>query len=374
MSNGYSDQVETATIALVGAGWRAEYFLRIAQALPERFNIGSVVTRSASSAERISSRWQVPADTSLRILKRGEPPDYVIVSVPPDIAPQFTLKLIAMGVPVLCETPPAQDIAELAKLYRRLGDNAPLQIAEQYQFQPHHYARLALARSGRLGTIGSALISATHGYHAISLLRLALGSGFQDVAIDGRQFYDSCLDLIGRQGWLTEPAIQTSARVHAILHFGDSVGIYDFSRAQYFSPIRSRHMAIYGTRGEVFDDAVRYIQKTGEPVHSHLLREDTGRDGNLEGVFLRSITLGEDVLFRNSYVPARLTDDELAGAEVMSRMFDYARFGSSFYGLADASHDHYLSLLLDEAVATGKTVRSSRQPWTSDVSSTALIN
>jgi len=32
--------------------------------------------------------------------------------------------------------------------------------------------------------------------------------------------------------------------------------------------------------------------------------------------------------------------------------------------LAEASHDHYLNLLLGEAIRSGKTVRSEHMPWT----------
>lgn len=43
----------------------------------------------------------------------------------------------------------------------------------------------------------------------------------------------------------------------------------------------------------------------------------------------------------------------------------YLETGKSFYSLAEASQDHYLSLLLDEATRTGKTLESTNQVWAS---------
>ncbi len=44
---------------LIGAGWRAEFFLRIAQALPDRFQITGVVTRNADRAARMRALFNV---------------------------------------------------------------------------------------------------------------------------------------------------------------------------------------------------------------------------------------------------------------------------------------------------------------------------
>ena len=62
-------------------------------------------------------------------------------------------------MPVLAETPPAPDLKGLIQLSKDLPGNARVQVAEQYPFQPLHAARLALARSGKLGEITQAQIS-----------------------------------------------------------------------------------------------------------------------------------------------------------------------------------------------------------------------
>jgi hypothetical protein len=147
------------------------------------------------------------------------------------------------------------------------------------------------------------------------------------------------------------------------LDFGDQTGVYEFNGEQYFSPVRSRHIWVYAERGEIVDDSVNYMAGPGQAVNARLTREQTGTDGDLEGAFLRSVSLGERVLYRNPFAPARLSDDELAVAECMARMHRFAHGEPGFYGLADACHDQYLGLLIDEAARGGATGTTERQPW-----------
>jgi hypothetical protein len=62
---------------------------------------------------------------------------------------------------------------------------------------------------------------------------------------------------------------------------------------------------------------------------------------------------------------ARLSDDEIAVGTLVLSMSEYAHGGAEFYGLDDASHDLYLSLLMHEAVRSGRSVRTSPQRWSS---------
>src|SRR5436190_18611347 len=41
--------------AIVGAGWRAEFFFRIAAALPERFHIAGLVVRDPEKGRRVEA-------------------------------------------------------------------------------------------------------------------------------------------------------------------------------------------------------------------------------------------------------------------------------------------------------------------------------
>jgi hypothetical protein len=58
-----------------------------------------------------------------------------------------------------------------------------------------------------------------------------------------------------------------------------------------------------------------------------------------------------------------LTDDEIAVASCLEKMDQYAHTDQDFYSLAEGSQDHYLSLMIDEAVKTGAKIRTESQPW-----------
>ena len=350
------------TIGLVGASWRAEYFLRIARDLPERFAVARVLVRSEASVERVRREWHVSATTSMADFLAGAAYDYVVVSTPWDVAPEITAQLAAAGIPVLTETPPAPDLPGLVALFGRLG-SAPVQVAEQYQYQPHHAARLSVARSGLLGEVQRARVSVAHGYHGISLVRLALGVGFEPVSITAHASVERIVTARGRTGWT--PTLETVDAVTTTAHldFGRATAEFDFNGEQYFSPIRSRQLIIAGSHGELVNDEVAWLAGPGEPRHERLHREATGIDGDLEGSFLRRILLRDTVHFENRFAPARLNDDELAVAEVMHRMAVFVQTGEAFYSLAEASHDHYIGMLVDRAAESGETLRSGDVPW-----------
>jgi hypothetical protein len=353
------------TIGIVGASWRAEYFLRIAAALPERFTVAAVLVRTESSAGRVAERWGVRATTDFDDFVSAASHDFVVVSTPWDVAPEMTRRLVAAGIPVLTETPPAPDVPALFDLWRDLA-TAPVQVAEQYQFQPHHAARLAVAHSGLLGDVRRARVSVAHGYHGISLIRLALGVGFEPVAISAHTTVESIAATRGRGGFTAalDPIESVTSTAHLAFDGGASAE-FDFNGEQYFSPIRSRQLILAGSHGELVNDDVAWISEPGEPRRARLEREATGIDGDLEGSFVRRILLRDDVLWLNRFAPARLNDDELAVAEVMHRMAVFTSTGEAFYGLAEASHDHYLGMLVDEAAESGAPVRSGDVPWAS---------
>ena len=143
-------------------------------------------------------------------------------------------------MPVLTETPPAPDIDGLRALRSLDRSGARIQVAEQYQFQPLHAARLALAASGRLGTVSQAQMSVAHGYHGIDLMRryLALDDD-APVTIRGMRFRSPIVDGPDRDGPPHRGARSCqSEQTIAWFDFGERLGVMDFTDDQYFSWIR----------------------------------------------------------------------------------------------------------------------------------------
>ena len=151
------------TFGIVGGGWRTEFFLNVWRALPEHFHLSGMLVRDAAKGEKIEATWGVKTVRTLDELCQMADFQFMVVSVPWPVTPVILRDLTERGIPALAETPPAPDLAGLVALHDLTKQGAKIQVAEQYQFQPLHAARLALAQSGKLGTVTQAQVSVAHG-------------------------------------------------------------------------------------------------------------------------------------------------------------------------------------------------------------------
>ena len=174
--------------AIVGSGWRAEFYLRIAQALPDRFEVCGVVARTEERRTEIVASWHVPAFATIDDMLRLRTPDFAVVAVVRAAAPGIIEDLAGRGVPVLGETPPGADMAALERLHQLTRRGSRIQIAEQYHLQPMLHAQLAIAKSGELGMVSQASLSICHDHHAVSLVRKFLDVGFEDALVTAHEF------------------------------------------------------------------------------------------------------------------------------------------------------------------------------------------
>ncbi|MNO30918.1 Oxidoreductase family, NAD-binding Rossmann fold [compost metagenome] len=358
--------MEKIVFGLVGGGWRAEFYLRIARALPEQFAVGAMFVRNKEKAEALSRTWGVRVCTTIEEFISSGAYSFTVISLKKEISTAYVIRLAEAGIPVLAETPPAPDLDQLKELWNRVGSSATVQIAEQYMFQPMHAATIALAASGRLGTVSQAQVSAAHGYHGISLIRRLLGIGYENVSIRAQHFRSPIIQGPQRSGPPSAEAAVQSVQTLATLDFGDKLGVFDFTGDQYFSWIRSNRVLVRGERGEIMNHEASWLQAYDTPVYSKLRRIDAGHGGNLEGFYLKGIMMDGEWLYRNPFAPARLSEEEIAIAESLVRMQRHIGGGPSFYSLAEGSQDQYLALLLEQAACSGETVVSQRQPWAAE--------
>ncbi|GAC1652293.1 MAG: hypothetical protein NVS4B12_23620 [Ktedonobacteraceae bacterium] len=355
---------QTIKFGIIGGGWRTAFFLQVARQLPEHFQIGGLLVRDVEKGQALKATWGVPVYSTLDELLRARDLQFVVVCVPWSVTPVLLSELAERKVPALAETPPAPDLGGLISLQSLIKAGAKIQVAEQYQFQPLHAARLAITRSGNLGTITQAQLSVAHGYHGISLIRKFLNIAFDCATITARSFISPLVDGPDRAGQLpVQEKIKPSKQVIASLDFGDKLGTYDFTDDQYFSWIRTPRLLIRGERGEINNTQVHYLKNVQTPITFELQRQNAGENGNLEGFYLKGIIGGNEWCYQNPFVPSRLSDDEIAIASCLDHMARYVEGGPEFYSLAEASQDHYLSMMIDQAVARGEPVRTSLQPW-----------
>ncbi len=349
--------------AVVGAGWRTDFFLRIAAALPQ-MSVCGVVSRNDQRAKEVESKWSVQCHPSIMQLMESTRPFFVVASVSAEAMPDVCTELAGHAVPILAETPPATNLDGLVRLYRGLSElDARIQVAEQYWAQPLHAARQAVVDSGVLGQVNQVNLSVCHGYHAMSLIRRLLGVGFESARIRGQRFTSRAIAGPDRSGPPSDERLVDIETDFASLDFGDRIGIYEFCLPQYRSWIRGQRVCIRGERGEILDDQVTYLKDEVTPVSARLVRHEAGRDGNLEGLHLKAIQLQDDWVYRNPVAPARLSDEEIAVAKCLLDMQQFVEQGKSFYSLEEASQDQYLALACTKAIETGDTVQTDAQIW-----------
>ena len=350
---------------IVGYGWRAPFFLKPAQAFPDRFRVTSVVARTEAKGDEATRRWGVASHRTLAEALKAERPDFVIASVSWDASPEYVRTCVELGIPVLCETPPAPNVEELLLLWDDVGDSGLVQVAEQYPLYPGHLARKAVIDSGAIGVVNEVEVSSTHMYHAMAIARQMLGVGHEGATVRAIASNHDLATPMTHAGWAEDATPTPAKTIRALISFeGGKVATYDFTDNQWWNPLRQDRIAVRGSLGEIVD--LRVTQLTGPRtfVTSHLQRRQLGTELNLEGFDLDHISHGSTVLYDNPWKGARFSDDEVAVTELLRRTGDWARGDAPPpYPLAEGSQDWALALAVEEAAASGETVTMPRRPW-----------
>jgi predicted dehydrogenase len=341
------------SFVVVGSGWRAEMFWRLAHGLPDVECLGAIV--------RTPRRLAVPTFSSLDEVQ----PDFVVTAVPWPANPGVITDAVRRGLPVLAETPPAPDAAGLRALWAAVGDSGLVQIAEQYLLVPAHAARLAAVRLGLIGTPTQVQVSSTHQYHAVALMRGLLGAGRGPVRVRASRSTAPLVDPLTRDGWTGDDTPKPATTTIATVDFGDGLsGLYDFTDNQWHNQLRFRRILIRGTHGELRDDEIVRLAGPRTIIRTPLVRRQTGYDLDLDGFETDTITYGGEVLFRNPYLGHRWNDEEIAIATLIAATAAWVRGdGPPPYPLADGAQDHLVALAIEESAETDTTVSTSVQAW-----------
>jgi len=353
-----------ARFALIGTGWRAEFFARLARQAPEAFQVTGVLTRRPERAREVAAQWEVPAFASEDQLLATDP-EFVIPCVPWGEMGPTTARLAESGTAVLAETPPAADLDGLRQLWAAVGDRHLVQVAEQYLLMPQHAARLAVVRDGVIGDVTSVQVSSTHLYHAVSMIRGFLAAGRGPVTVHASSFTAPLANPLSPSGWSGSAEPEPLATTLATLDFGGGrTGLYDFTDNQWWNPLRARRIVVRGSLGEIVDERVTRLVDPYTPVESQLLRRQAGLDLNLEGVDLQHISFDGRVVYRNPYAGARFSEDDLAVAALLTATAAWRRGeGPEPYPLAEACQDHQISLAIGASIRSGTSVTTTSEGW-----------
>lgn len=350
---------------VIGSGWRAEFYIRIAKAVPERFNLKCVLIRDEAKGKAFAKKFQVKVVNTLEELLK-EDPLFVVLAIKRGTVSDYLIELFKKGVPVLAETPPGETQEALLELWEAYQKYQPkVQVAEQYFLQPLYASWHKAIELGTIGEVENINISALHGYHGISMIRWMLGVKGARCTMYGKRYQFPVTETYGRDGMVFDGEIFTCPRDRLTIEFENGkVAFFDFSDpAQYHSFIRTRQLSIQGVRGEIDDLTIRYLTDENIPVTQTLNRIDLGVYGNQEWSHF-AIMLGERFLYKTPFPNARLNDDELAVGGLLLGMAEYVNGGKDIYSFADALQDMYLCLKMEEAYACPyKPVVTEKQPW-----------
>ena len=265
-------------------------------------------------------------------------PDFVVSCVnKAGMCDQIEL-LCQKGVAVLSETP-VGDCDEQADLFlSKVKPEWRVQVAEQFHLQPLHQAIKAVIDQGVIGEVSHVHLSCCHDYHAVSLIRTFLGVEDVIPAVKSVEFNQPLTIYNGRGGVMDKPFEKESTHTLSFMDFGGKTALYDFVKEQYFSDIRRTRIAIQGTKGEIVDGVCTYLEGN-IPCRFELDSIRRGAEGNLDGMYLDCITAKGNMLYKNPFGKARLTDEEFAIATCLVKMDEYLKTGKEFYSVGKAAVD-----------------------------------
>jgi predicted dehydrogenase len=321
--------------AVVGTGWRSEFYARIAKALPDKFEMVAWLCRNEEKLERLNRKYGIYTTMSEAEIERLNP-DFIVCAVNKASISDVALYWARKGIPVLSETPAALDLDMIKLMKKEVDNGAKIQVAEQYFIEPTIAGIIDEIDKGTIGEPVSVTISAMHDYHAVSVIRRMLKTGLEDVCITGKSFDMKVTNTKTRYETLTDGKIVGCKEKHLILEYkSGKVAFYDFMSEQYRSPIRNRYINVRGTRGEIINDTVYYL--------------DSDNLGTVKKI---------DV--KRDFEGTGLIDDEIAIAKIMLRMKEYVESGTEAYPMDEALYDAYIAILMDEACKDSyKTVTCS---------------
>ncbi len=344
-------------IILIGYGWRSLFYYRIAKALPERFTLVTWVLRTEERAREVQELYHVETTSDLHSALLL-PHDLAILSVPSSSVEAMLDILIDKDETILCETSfTGLPLETLVSLYEEYSNSqSKIFIAEQYYRQP--YFQSCHAIHGHLGPITAVRAACLHDHHGTSIIRHFLDEGYSNCTIQASS-HTSWITKTGERDRIVTDGVRVQTqRITATLTFEDGkVGYFDFDNSQYHSSIRSSHFSLFGERGEIVDDNVRYLNNENESICQRLERIEDG-NRNINPLSLRSLSFGSTYVFKNPYWPLPFNDDEISVALCME-----AACQDKGYSFAEALQDSYLAQCIQRSCKEKTIVETNKQIW-----------
>ena len=250
-------------VAVIGAGGIAAAHLRAYAAHAERCEIVGIADVVESAAQAKAAQYGGQAfDAGERMLDAVKP-DALSICTPPKFHPPAAQAAAARGIAVLCEKPPARNLAETEAIVAAAAEHGSLlQFAFCHRFHPPLRAAQALIASGRhLGRL--AQIEIRFGFR----FARAGASWFTEADIAGGGILiDTLVHSIDIFRALTgdEEVVNAQAQVSSTLpiEVEDSASLLLRSRGDvlgsltcsWVTPVSEAVVRVYGTEGQAVID------------------------------------------------------------------------------------------------------------------------
>lgn len=319
--------------ALVGSGWRSKFYIRIVKEFNKQFELTSMLFRSDQKALDFKNEYDINVTTSKEELLNSKP-DFVVVAVNKNSLFSVTKEYLDLGIPVLCETPAGLTERDLKLLWNlQQNKGAKVQIAEQYFLYPYYKTLLSPNIIERIGEPQFVSISTVHDYHAASIIKRLLSIKNESFRVFGKEYQFNITETDSRDGKITDGRMAKKYRNNMTIEFENKTAFYNFSGLQYHSDIISKQLTVQGSRGEIHNDKLTYINENMVSTEILLYESDINKD------------------------------DEYAIKECLIGMSKYIRTGTEFYPLSEALQDSYISIIMHRALESGLVQNSETQPW-----------
>lgn len=294
-------------VAVVGIGYRFDYFYN--EIKKRNINIICGYARSEKSREK-ALKYNIKLVDDIKDIIKYKP-DFVINTTSKDSNFEISNLFLENNIKVLQETPVAVTNYGI-DLLSKYGNN--LQIAEQYQF--YNYFKKIKLLINKLGDIEEIRISYLHDYHMISIIRYLLGPLEKDTIFKGIAFKSFITHTKTRYDDFKDGIIKEYKTKNINFMWNNTRIYYDFNSEEYRSTIRNPYLIIRGSRGEIINDKLVYLDDANEAKH---------------------IFLDEFGIY----------DDTYPVGEVLDRMVKYALGGIPLYPYLYALEDAKISIIMN---------------------------
>ncbi|MBR1919481.1 MAG: Gfo/Idh/MocA family oxidoreductase [Spirochaetales bacterium] len=313
--------------AVIGSGWRSLFYLRIARALPDIFEVVCVKVRNEEKKRFIQDNYGfdvVMSDEEVFALR----PDFCVIAVFKSELSEVSRFYLEHGMAVLCETPLALDRGKLESFGKFLSEGEyAFMTAEQYYLYPRYSALIKVLDSGIIGRRNFLRMGICHEYHGFSLARRILGSeGYFRPVFAKRQEYE-IRQTYSRYEHFTDLSMKKNHREVVYYETDDGrVMLEDFTPECYRSPIRPVSFNVEGEKGSCRDFVFYFLDDENEThtlpleVESRIVHREDVNPVQQDIEVIDRIRFNGSTVFSSRFPGAVLSEDEYAIASVMLDM------------------------------------------------------